>query len=122
MNTGAEQMAKALKKTMKTKNKLSTFTYFIPAPPNRKTGYREREFDKILTGILQSGFQIESLQTQSVQYDGAAGLFIIALLKAPSAKVAALDHNQDIQERFRLSNTHSSPEIMLEEDEFRDDF
>ena len=24
-----------------------TFTYFIPAPPHRKNGYREKEFDKM---------------------------------------------------------------------------
>ena len=34
---------------------VKTFTYFIPTPPKRKSGFREREFDKIMHGILSEG-------------------------------------------------------------------
>ena len=94
----------------------STFTYYIPAPPSRKTGYREREFDKIMRGILSSGYDIEELHTHSVGGSDNAGLYIVALLKASSSKVAKLDESQDIQENFKLSHSHSSPDIILEED------
>lgn len=96
---------------------IKTFTYFIPAPPHRKSGYREREFDKIMAGILQSGFEIVELHTQSVIKDGNGGLFIIALLKAKTAKVLKLDENLDLQENFKLSHAYSSDEFILESDE-----
>jgi hypothetical protein len=94
-----------------------TFTYFIPAPGARKSGYREREFDKIMAGILQSGFEIVELQTQSVVKDGNGGLFILALLKAKTAKSFKLDENLDLQESFRLAHTYSSEEFVLEDEE-----
>lgn len=90
-----------------------TFTYFLPSPPQRKSGYREREFDKIIQGILASGFEIESLETQGT--DG--GLYVLILLKTNSKKIFEMDIDQDIQERFKLSHTHSSPDIILDEEE-----
>ncbi len=106
-------MSTRSKKSGKAKGQLSTFTYYIPAPPSRKTGYREREFDKILTGIMQSGFEVKSLQTQSVK----EGMFVVAILKAPSNKIAQLDLGQDIQEKFKLTHQHSSPDIIMDDDE-----
>jgi hypothetical protein len=90
-----------------------TFTYFLPSPPQRRSGYREIEFDKIMQGILSSGFEVENLQIQGA----GAGLFIMALLKTDSKKVFELDLNQDFHERFKLSNTHASPDIILDEEE-----
>jgi hypothetical protein len=91
----------------------STFTYFIPDPPGRKSGYREIEFDKIMRGILESGHDIESIQTQSSTH----GMFVLMVLRAKNKKVAQLDMKQDLQERFKLAHTHSSPDIILDEDE-----
>lgn len=90
-----------------------TFTYFLPAPPHRKSGYREREFDKIMQGILESGFELESLQTQT----SSNGIFLVSTLRTNSKKIFELDVQQDIQERFKLSHTHSSPDIVLDEEE-----
>ncbi len=92
---------------------LKTFTYFIPAPPHRKNGYREIEFDKIMAGILQSGFELIELKTEGVE----AGVFVIALISPTNKKAAALDLNLDIQTHFKLQETHSSPDIVLEEDD-----
>lgn len=90
-----------------------TFTYFVPAPPHRKSGYREREFDKIMQGILSTGFEIESLHTEAE----SGGMFVLALLKTNSKKVFDQDLELDIQERFKLSTTHSSPDFILDEEE-----
>lgn len=94
----------------------TTFTYFIPAPPHRKTGYREIEFDKIMQGILSTGFEIDELRTQATGGE-TGGLFIIALLKTNSKKVFEMDLKQDLHDRFKLSHTHSSPDIVLDEEE-----
>ena len=90
-----------------------TFTYFIPAPPHRKNGYREIEFDKILQGFIDSGFEISSLDTQSA----VNGIFIVVLLKTTNKKIFELDKNLDLHDKFRLSHSHSSPDIILEEEE-----
>ena len=103
--------AKSGKKSFRT-----TFTYYIPAPPHRKTGYREVEFDKIMQGILQTGFEIESLQTHATGGE-YGGLFIVALLKTNSKKVFEMDLKQDLHDRFKLSHTHSSPDFILDEEE-----
>ncbi len=104
-------MAKRLKKSEK-KIYHSTFTYFIPSPPLRKSGYREVEFDKIMSGLLSSGFELVSLQTVS----STNGIFMVAVLKTNEKKVFQMDLKQDIHEKFRLSHSHSSPDILLEEE------
>lgn len=91
----------------------STFTYFIPSPPNRKNGYREIEFDKITRGIMEMGFELETIQSQSCD----TGIFIICVLSTKSKKIFETDVSQEIHERFRLSHTHSSPDIILDEEE-----
>jgi hypothetical protein len=116
-------MRKKASPSVKSKGAKSTFTYYIPAPPHRKTGYREKEFDKIMAGILKSGLLLESIQTQAVSGPEGSGLFVIAVLVAPSAKIAQLDQEQEIHERFNLLNTHSSPDIIMDEDgRFDDNF
>jgi hypothetical protein len=105
------RVAKSGKKVYRT-----TFTYFIPAPPHRKSGYREIEFDKIMQGILSTGFEIESLQTQATSGE-SGGLFVVALLKTKSKKIFEMDQKQDLHDRFKLTHTHSSPDIILDEEE-----
>lgn len=101
----------------KKKSLVKTFTYYIPAPPHRKSGYREREFDKIMQGILTSGFDLLDLQVQAVGGDENSGLFLVALLKARDLKAFNKDITLDIQEEFKLAHAHSSPDIELIEEE-----
>ena len=64
-----------------------TFTYYIPAPPIRRHGYQEKEFDKITEHLEQLGFEIINLQTQSHSHVDQAGLWVICLLGAPSKAI-----------------------------------
>ena len=91
----------------------TTFTYFIPSPPQRKSGYREIEFDKIMRGILQSGFEIESIETQG----SPNGMFVMALLKTSNKKIFESDAGQDLHEKFKLSNEHFSGDIILDDED-----
>lgn len=91
----------------------TSFTYFIPAPPSRKSGYREIEFDKIMRGILELGFEIENFSTESTPN----GMFVMTILRTKSKKVFEMDLAHDMQDRFKLSHSHSSPDIILDEDE-----
>ncbi len=101
----------------KSKNLIKTFTFYIPAPPHRKTGYREREFDKIMQGILTAGFELLNLQAQPVGGADNSGIFIVTTIKAKDKKAWALDEGLDIQERFKLAHAHSSPDIILEDED-----
>lgn len=94
----------------------TTFTYFIPAPPNRRSGYREREFDKIFQSILNSGFEIEEFKTESVQHP-QSGVFVIAVLKTKSKKVFKLDENIDMHDLFKLSQENEDSDIVYEDEE-----
>jgi len=105
-------MGKRLIKSVRKNKQIKSFTYFIPSPPARKNGYREKELDKILNGILQSGFEIMEFRTEATD----TGVFIFTLLHCPTDKVAKLDLNLDIQEKFKLENRHASPDIEIEED------
>ncbi len=91
----------------------ATFTFFVPAPPLRKSGYREVEFDKIMRGIMESGFELEELKTVT----SANGIFLIGLLRTTSKKVFESDAQLNIHERFKLSHVHSSPDIVLDEEQ-----
>lgn len=100
-----------------TKSLIKTFTFYIPAPPHRKTGYREREFDKIMQGILTSGFELLDLKIQAVGGADNSGLFLVATIKAKDKKTFETDIGLDIHEKFKLAHSHSSPDIELDEDE-----
>lgn len=63
-----------------------TFSYYIPAPPKRTTGYREKEFDRQLFNFLQSGYQLISLQAQSNNSDSGAGMWVIATVRSIKPK------------------------------------
>ncbi len=93
----------------------TSFTYFIPSPPHRKSGYREREFDKIMQGILNSGFEIDYINTESVTTP-QSGMYVFAILKTKSKKVFKLDEHIDLHEHFKLSEEPVSSEIIYEED------
>jgi|GEM_PF-2081370 hypothetical protein len=57
-----------------------TFTYYIPAPPTRRSGYREKEFDKLMAEIIESGFTIKSLSTQGHTGEDSSGMWVICQL------------------------------------------
>lgn len=105
-------MGKRAIKSVPQRKQTKSFTYFIPAPPPRKNGYREKEFDKIFNGILQSGFEILEFRTESTE----TGIFVFTLLRPSSNKIAKLDEYLDIQDKFKLETRHASPDIEIEED------
>lgn len=105
-------MGRTTSKKASTAALIKTFTYYIPGPSQRKSGYREKEFDKIMQGILGLGFELVSLQTSTLPH----GVMIVVVIKAKNKKIFDQDIKLDIQEKFQLSNTHSSPDIELELD------
>ena len=70
---------------------IRTFTYFVPAPPRRKTGYQEKEFDRILFYILQNGFELISLHTSTISSSLGSGMWVICTLKAKTKNAEKFD-------------------------------
>lgn len=79
-----------LKSVFKSKNTyfgVKTFTYFIPAPPARKTGYQEKEFDSIISNLMKMGFEIVSVNTSSFANDKRCGMWVVCVLGARTKEV-----------------------------------
>ncbi|MCK5882190.1 MAG: hypothetical protein KAG61_00765 [Bacteriovoracaceae bacterium] len=60
------------------KFKVQTFTYYIPSPPKRAKGYREKEFDRVLFNLLNDGLELLSINTEKDNY----GMWVIATVRA----------------------------------------
>lgn len=71
--------------------KIQTFTYYIPAPPARKTGYREKEFDKVFYEFINKGFEILNVQTQAHTGVNSCGMWMIFTLRALTPEAEQLD-------------------------------
>jgi hypothetical protein len=67
------------------------YTYFVPAPPRRKHGYREKAFDKLAASVIARGFKIVSVHTESLNTDGSSGIWIILILMPLHNEAAQLD-------------------------------
>lgn len=90
--------------------KIQTFTYYIPAPPARKTGYREKEFDKIFYEFINQGFEILNVQTQAHTGANSCGMWVIFAVRATNAEAEKLDLDDlslSLQEEISHAN-HSS--------------
>lgn len=97
-----------LQSVFKQKNefKIRTFTYFIPSPPKRKTGYQEKEFDQLVAYINKENFKIESIHTQATTSNEASGMWVILqirpLCKKSNSKVLAYEMEDDSTENLEL--------------------
>lgn len=82
-----------------TKNySLQSFTYFIPAPPSRPSGYREKHFDRLLSDFLAIGFDLVTLKTESIP----TGMWVICILK-PLNEQAAKTNWDNFHEKHQSS-------------------
>lgn len=81
-----------------------TFTYYIPAPPTRKNGYRENEFDNIIAKLVSTGYEIISLNSQSHSSEEKSGMWIICHIGAANKEIA----NREIElDNLQLEQTDS---------------
>lgn len=99
-------MTKALKKwQMKlgkiiknNKKVVFTYTYYIPAPPKRGQGYREKQFDKLIEEIVNLEIEIINIHCQSHESGQGSGMWALCLLKGRPKQIELLnllenDHN-----------------------------
>ncbi|OIQ16370.1 MAG: hypothetical protein BM556_14590 [Bacteriovorax sp. MedPE-SWde] len=84
------------------------FTYFIPNPPIRSKGYREKELDLIAN--LFSTYKVDFEIKSTVNCE--TGFWTLFVLKAPSAKLKELRNSAEYQEH-KLSSSQEEDEIEL---------
>lgn len=66
-----------------------TFTYYIPAPPSRKSGYHEKEFDIISHHLIQQGFEILDVKMEAHSSAEGGGVWIVCLLGTTDHAIAS---------------------------------
>lgn len=75
---------------LKRNYKIQSFTFFIPSPPARTTGYREKHFDKIFYDFINRGYRILNFTTQAATGEKHSGMWIILVVQATNEKAEAL--------------------------------
>jgi hypothetical protein len=87
---------------------IKSFTYFIPSPPPRKSGYREREFDNLLEKILNSGFEVINSNIEHCNNE-KGGMWVHYVLGALTKEAAALNLDE-----IEIYDVNDSPPEDLE--------
>ena len=93
-----------------------TFTYFVPAPPNRKTGYQEKEFDQICDFLVGKDFDILDIKMEAFASDTAAGVWILCILGARTTKAATMSLDIDYSHVAGLQTQHIKTDPLIEHD------
>ena len=70
---------------------IQSFTYYIPPPPERRHGYQEKTFDKIVAYLLAQGHELLSWQTQACPKSG--GMWFISLWKTKNKRPLMIDEH-----------------------------
>lgn len=91
-----------------------TFTYYIPAPPFRKTGYQEKEFDGITEYIQSLGYEILDFKLQSHSGEEKSGLWIICILGAATKEIFDRPIDYEFASSSKVNNTTTTSEIPLD--------
>ncbi len=89
-------------KTRETAYKVQTFTYFIPSPPARSSGYREKQFDKLFYEFINRGYRILNFSTTAVSTgEKQSGMWVIFVVQATNAEAEKLSLDDIFHEQLR---------------------
>ncbi len=90
--------------------KIQTFTYYIPSPPPRDSGYREKGFDKVFYSFINQGFEIISITTQANRGPNHSGMWVIATVRSTNKKAARLNLGPYSNDQDLLGEMEITPE------------
>lgn len=95
---------------------VKSFSYFLPAPPKRNSGYQEKEFDRVIDHLNELGFELIDMKTQSHNGTESAGIWIFCKVGALTKAAAKIQINIDYQEIAGISgkNIPLDPDIVHE--------
>ena len=99
--------------------KTQSFTFYIPSPPPRKVGYREKEFDKLFYNFINSGYQILDFKTQTNTGQQHSGMWVIFIVRSTNSTAAQLNlqdevegltlHEQQVEGLYQLDDNNEFP-------------
>ena len=91
-----------------------TFTYFIPPPPPRKTGYRERAFDHLFSQIASEGGKNFKLTAQSIN-GHTQGMWILIYYECTPQQAILIEQalEKKLQSLFCETDTQSQRYLNL---------
>lgn len=82
--------------------KIQTFTYFIPSPPPRSSGYREKQFDKLFYEYINRGYEILNVTTQaSSAGEKHSGMWVMFVVKATTEEANTLNLSDIFAEELK---------------------
>ncbi len=73
--------------------KIQSFTYYVPSPPERSTGYREKQFDKVFASFINKGFRIQSFKMIPNPHPNHSGFWVLFILECLSKEAENLNLN-----------------------------
>lgn len=62
--------------------KKKTFTFYVPSPPSRRSGYQEKEFDHVIEHIVSLGYELIDFKLQAHSGEDKSGMWILCILGA----------------------------------------
>lgn len=90
--------------------KIQSFTFFIPSPPARTNGYREKQFDKIFFDFINKGYEILSFNTQASNSQNQSGMWVICVVRATNQEANKLSLNEYFHDQLLGENNSSEIE------------
>lgn len=89
-----------------------TFTYYLPSPPLRKTGYQEKEYDSIVQSIIEHGFEIIDINITSHSSEEKSGVWIVCHIGAQTKEI--FESNINFSSQSHSENVPLDPDIVHE--------
>ena len=90
--------------------KIQSFTFYIPSPPERKVGYREKQFDKVFYQFINQGYEIISIHTQANNNPSHSGMWFICIVRALNEKAEQLNLDSFFNDNFVLEDLDDESE------------
>lgn len=96
-------------KTRENDYKVQSFTYFIPSPPMRSSGYREKQFDKLFYEFINRGYRLLELKTTAVSSgEKQSGMWVLCIVQATNEMAEKLNLEEVLHEQ--LKDKHQTKE------------
>lgn len=83
------------------KFKIQSFTFYVPSPPPRSSGYREKQFDKIFYEFINLGYEILNFKTEASTGEKHSGMWLIFIVQAKNAKAQELNLDDIINDLIK---------------------
>ncbi|MCO4755020.1 MAG: hypothetical protein KC478_11105 [Bacteriovoracaceae bacterium] len=95
---------------------IKSFSYYLPAPPKRKSGYQEKEFDRIIDHLREKNYELIDTKIHSHNCDDHGGIWIFCRLRPLTRIASNQEINIDYQELAgsQAENIKMDPDIIHE--------